>query len=204
MHEDIMNFSSREFYDGKLIADESVKRHTILDLPFVKEKGLDPAPVIFLDTAGLGLEEESEEGTGSRSNPGEAKLVVAELKKILDAGVRPLDIAVISPYSAQVKLLTGMIIGDGQDPGEIRELEIDSVDAFQGREKEVVIVSLVRSNVEGEIGFLADTRRMNVAMTRAKRKLIMVGDSATLSNFPFYDDLLKYMDTVNGYRSGWE
>ena len=204
MHERIMDFPSREFYDKKLVADDSVKRHALTDLPFIKGKDLDLTPAVFLDTAGLGHEEETEEGTGSRSNLEEARLVVRELGRLLDAGVRPIDIAVISPYSAQVKLLTGMIIGDNQDPGEIADLEIDSVDAFQGREKEAVIVSLVRSNTEGEIGFLADTRRMNVAMTRAKRKLILVGDSATLCRLPFYDNLLKYMESINGYRSAWE
>ncbi|HOG23202.1 MAG TPA: AAA domain-containing protein [Candidatus Omnitrophota bacterium] len=204
MHENIMNFPSKKFYDGKLVADERVRCHQLTDLPFVNGKGLDLTPAIFLDTAGLGYEEEGEEGTGSWSNPQEAKRVVRELDKILKAGVRPADIAIISPYSAQVKLLTGMMMGDSQDPGEIRELEIDSVDAFQGREKEVVIVSLVRSNSEGEVGFLADTRRMNVAITRAKRKLILVGDSATLCRLPFYDDLLKYMETVGGYQSAWE
>ncbi|OQA56045.1 MAG: ATP-dependent RecD-like DNA helicase [Candidatus Omnitrophica bacterium ADurb.Bin277] len=204
MHEAIMDFPSREFYEKRLIADESVKRHKLTDLPFVKDETLNDPSAMFLDTAGLGYEEEAEEGTGSHANPEEARLVVKTLGTILAAGVRPRDIAVISPYSAQVKLLTDLIVGDNRDPGEMGELEIDSVDAFQGREKEVVLVSLVRSNPEGEIGFLADTRRMNVAMTRAKRKLILVGDSATLCRLPFYDNLLKYTESVGGYRSAWE
>lgn len=204
MHEDIMNFSSQEFYDGKLIADGLVKGHTLADIPGVRVKDLELSPVMFLDTAGLGYEEEEEEGTGSRYNSSEAKLVVQELDKYFRASIRPMDIGIISPYSAQVKLLTNMILGDKPDPGELKELEIDSVDAFQGREKEVIIVSLVRSNVEGEIGFLADTRRMNVAMTRAKRKLIMIGDSATLSNLEFYQDFIKYVESINAYRSAWE
>ncbi len=204
MHEHIMDFSSRKFYDSALIADSSVAGHALKDLPGMKAGGFDEAPAIFLDTAGLDYEEEAEEGTGSRSNPHEAKLVVRELKRLLDAGMDPGDIAVISPYSAQVKLLTSMILGDQGDPGALGTLEIDSVDAFQGREKEAVIVSLVRSNREGELGFLKDTRRMNVAMTRAKRKLIMVGDSATLSNHVFFEDLLRYIESVQGYRSAWE
>jgi predicted DNA helicase len=204
MHEHIMDFSSREFYEGALAADPSVAGHTLLDLKAVKREGLDDAPVIFLDTAGLGYEEEVEEGTESRYNPQEAKLVVAELNRLVKAGITPEDIAIISPYSAQVKLLTSMILGDKGEPAALAALEIDSVDAFQGREKEAVIVSLVRSNREGQLGFLTDTRRMNVAMTRAKRKLIMVGDSATLSNEKFYEDLLRYVESVNGYRSAWE
>ena len=87
---------------------------------------------------------------------------------------------------------------------DVPELEVDTVDGFQGREKEVVVISLVRSNAEGEIGFLADVRRMNVAMTRAKRKLLVVGDSATLAGNPFYARWLEYVDRVGGYRSVWE
>jgi predicted DNA helicase len=204
MHEHIMDFSSRKFYDNALTADPSVAGHKLKDLANVKAGGLDEAPAIFLDTAGLDYEEEAEEGTGSRYNPQEAKLVARELKLLLDAGVDPGEIAIISPYSAQVKLLNGMILGDQGDPGALAALEIDSVDAFQGREKEVVIVSLVRSNREGQLGFLTDTRRMNVAMTRARRKLIMIGDSATLSNHAFFEDLLRYIESVNGYRSAWE
>ena len=204
MHEHIMDFSSREFYDGALTADPSVAKHELKDLPHVKTAKLDGTPAVFLDTAGLGYEEEIEAGTESRLNPQEAKLVVKELNRLLEAGVLPQEIAIISPYSAQVKLLTGMILGDQGDPKALTVLEIDSVDAFQGREKEAVIVSLVRSNREGQLGFLTDTRRMNVAMTRAKRKLIMIGDSATLSNHSFYEDLLRYVESVNGYRSAWE
>ena len=204
MHEHIMDFSSREFYEGALKADPSVARHTLHDLSHVKASEIDPAPFIFLDTAGLGYEEEVEEGTESRYNTHEAGRVVKEMERLLKAGVPPSEIGLISPYSAQVKLLTGMILGDRSDPGSLTALEIDSVDAFQGREKEVVIVSLVRSNREGQLGFLTDTRRMNVAMTRARRKLIMIGDSATLSNLPFFDDLLRYTESVSGYRSAWE
>jgi superfamily I DNA and/or RNA helicase len=204
MHENIMDFSSQKFYDSALTADPSVAGHVLKDLSNVKAEGLDETPVVFLDTAGLGYEEEIEEGTESRYNSQEARLVVTELKRLLEAGVPPAEIAIISPYSAQVKLLTGMILGEKGEPGDLAALEIDSVDAFQGREKEAVIVSLVRSNREGQLGFLTDTRRMNVAMTRAKRKLIMIGDSATLSNHIFFEDLLRYVESVNGYRSAWE
>ena len=204
MHEHIMDFSSRKFYDSALVADPSVAGHKLTDLAGVKAEGLDETPVIFLDTAGLGYEEENEEGTESRYNSEEARLVITELRRLVDAGVPSSEIAIISPYSAQVKLLTGMLLGDRGDPGDLAAVEIDSVDAFQGREKEVVIVSLVRSNREGQLGFLTDTRRMNVAMTRAKRKLIMIGDSATLSNHAFFEDLLRYVESVQGYRSAWE
>ncbi len=204
MHEHIMNFSSRKFYEGALVADPLVAGHLLKDLSNVKTEGFDETPVIFLDTAGLGYEEEIEDGTESRYNSEEAKLVMTELKRLIKAGVPPGEIAIISPYSAQVKLLTGMIMGEKSEPGDLASLEIDSVDAFQGREKEAVILSLVRSNREGQLGFLTDTRRMNVAMTRAKRKLIMIGDSATLANHVFFEDLLRYVESVQGYRSAWE
>ena len=196
MHEKIMNFSSKEFYGGELIADESVKSHTLADLKHVKKTPVTEEVVIFLDTAGRGFEEKLEEGSQSRYNVEESDLVIEELEKLLKAGVKPEDIAVISPYSAQVRLLADQI----DNPN----IEIDSVDSFQGREKEVVIVSLVRSNLEGELGFLNDTRRMNVAMTRARRKLFVIGDSATLASIPFYADFMKYAELIGAYRSSWD
>jgi len=96
------------------------------------------------------------------------------VRTLLESGVTADDIAVITPYAAQVRLLRSRL---AQTPG----LEIDSVDGFQGREKEAVVISLVRSNCEGQIGFLADVRRMNVALTRARRRLVVIGDSATIS-----------------------
>ncbi len=196
MHEKIMNFSSREFYQNLLVADESVRAHVLADLPGIQRNAETEEAFIYLDTAGRGFEEEFEPGSGSRFNKEEARLVADQLKKLIEAGVKPADIAVISPYSAQVRLLTRLL----NHPG----LEVDSVDGFQGREKEAVILSLVRSNVEGEMGFLTDTRRMNVAMTRARRKLVVVGDSATLANIPFYRDFIQYAESIGAYHSVWE
>lgn len=196
MHEKIMTFSSREFYGGELVADDSVKNHTLADLPHVKRAKETEEVFLYLDTAGRGFEERLEPGSESRYNQDEAELVLVHLKKFLELGVKPEEIAVISPYSAQVRLLASR----SPDP----RIEIDSVDGFQGREKEIVILSLVRSNVEGEMGFLVDTRRMNVAMTRARRKLVVIGDSATLSSIPFYKDFIEYAETIGAYRSSWE
>jgi superfamily I DNA and/or RNA helicase len=103
---------------------------------------------------------------------------------------------VIAPYAAQVRLL--------RDRLGVPGLEVDSVDGFQGREKEAVVLSLVRSNPEGEVGFLADVRRMNVALTRARRKLLVLGDSATLAAHPFYRRLFEYFEAAGAYRSVWE
>ena len=130
-------------------------------------------------------------------------------------------IAVIAPYAAQVRLLREKLPAGGLSshhlsshhaprdgvPHAEREdygLEIDSVDGFQGREKEVVVLSLVRSNPEGDVGFLADIRRMNVALTRARRKLLVIGDSATLANHPFYEGLFAYFESIGAHCSVWD
>ncbi len=196
MHADIMQFPSEEFYEGTLIADESVIRHRLTDLPGVQDSPSTATIVQFIDTAGAGYDEEHEEDTSSRRNPMEAKLVVHKVRELLDAGVPAEGIAVITPYSGQVRWLRELLTGTG--------VEIDSVDGFQGREKEVVILSFVRSNPEGELGFLKDIRRTNVAMTRAKRKLLMIGDSATLANEPFYQRLLTFCETHGAYSTVWE
>jgi len=195
MHTDIMSFSSDAFYEGHLRADETVRAALLADLPNVTSSPLTTTPVHFIDTAGASYDEGIEPGGESRLNPLEAELVVKIVDELLKHGVHAEEIAVISPYSAQVKLLRE----------EIKyEIEIDSVDGFQGREREVVLVSLVRSNREGDVGFLSDTRRMNVALTRAKRKLIVVGDSATITSHPFYEKMVKYFETIGAYHSVWE
>jgi superfamily I DNA and/or RNA helicase len=196
MHQAIMDFSSLEFYDAELVADESVREHRLTDLPGVAAGPLTEIPVEFIDTAGAGFEEELELDGESRLNRQEAALVAGKVKALLDAGLPAAQIAVIAPYAAQVRLLREQL--------DVPALEIDSVDGFQGREKEAVVISLVRSNPNGEIGFLADTRRMNVALTRARRKLLVVGDSATLSNNAFYGRLLEYFESIGAYRTVWE
>jgi superfamily I DNA and/or RNA helicase len=196
MHAAIMDFSSAEFYGGELTADAGVVGHRLCDLPRVRAEPLTESPVQFIDTAGAGYDEVLEEDTGSRSNPQEAGLAARYVRRLLDAGVAPTEVAVIAPYAAQVRLLREQLPVPG--------LEIDSVDGFQGREKEAVVISLVRSNPEGEIGFLADVRRTNVALTRARRKLIVVGDSATLAGHDFYRRLLDYFEAIGAYASVWE
>jgi len=196
MHAAIMDFSSLEFYDAELTAHESVLAHQLCDLPGVASNPLTESPLEFIDTAGGGYDEELEPDGESRRNPREADLVAAKVRTLLEAGVAVGDIGVITPYAAQVRLLRTKLAVDG--------LEIDTVDGFQGREKEAIVISLVRSNEAGEIGFLSDLRRMNVAMTRARRKLIVVGDSATLSTDPFYARLIEYFEGHGAYRTVWE
>ena len=196
MHESIMTFSSREFYAGELVADEAVREHLLYELPGVEMNELTSVPVTFIDTAGAGYDEELEPDGESRRNPSEAELVAKKVRAVLASGVTPRDMAVIAPYSAQVRWLRELLAGTG--------VEIDTVDGFQGREKEAVVISLVRSNTRQEIGFLADTRRMNVALTRARRKLIVVGDSATIGSHAFYQRMLEYFESSGAYHTVWE
>ncbi|KAG6053222.1 hypothetical protein E4U17_004921 [Claviceps sp. LM77 group G4] len=189
MHESIMRFPSDELYESKLLAAEGVKARLLRDLEYGVQDCEDTAePVIFIDTQGGDFPERNEEqddekgaprkGKGSllgesKSNEMEAALVRRHVGGLVAAGVRPEDIAVITPYNAQLAILAPL---KEQFPG----VELGSVDGFQGREKEAIVVSLVRSNPEGEVGFLGEKRRLNVAMTRPKRSLTVIGDSETM------------------------
>ena len=196
MHEQIMRFSSAEFYDSSLIAAELVREHVLLGLPNVADVPIAQTPLRFFDTAGSSCDERAETDGSSRDNPGEAEIVAKQVAELLAAGLPASDIAVITPYSAQARLLRELIA----DPA----LEIDTVDGFQGREKEAVVISLVRSNSTGELGFLADTRRLNVALTRARRKLIVIGDSSTLANHELFLRLLNFYELEEVYGTVWE
>lgn len=221
MNQSIMAFSSQHFYDDKLIADESVAHHVLADLPNVVANLMTQAPVLFIDTAGANFDDELEPEGFSKVNPNEARLVVQLVEQLLLSGLAQEEIAVIAPYAAQVRLLRNLIHQSASITGDRTEsktmeaastttvlpatnLEIDTVDGFQGREKEAVIISLVVSNSRNEIGFLADTRRINVALTRARRKLIVIGDSATLGGHEFYSALFEYMQSIDAYQSIWQ
>jgi ATP-dependent RNA/DNA helicase IGHMBP2 len=185
MNEQIMRYPSDALYGGKLRAHPAVARHAI-----------DDAPLEVIDTAGRGFEEETPQDSDSKANPGEAELAAAEVRKLLGV-LAPQDIAVISPYDAQVQKIRQLL-------ADVPDLEIDTVDGFEGREKEAVVVSLVRSNDKGELGFVADIRRINVALTRARKKLIVIGDGATIARHPFYDGFLKYAQQIGAWRSAWD
>ena len=196
MHDQIMNFSSEQFYDGSLQSHDSVSGHVLTGLDYVDEQLVTFEPVTFIDSAGAEWDEEIEPDGLSKRNLQEAELVLRKVAELQDAGLRGRDIAVIAPYAAQVRWLRQ------NSPDE--RVEIDTVDGFQGREKEAVIISLVRSNPEGEIGFLADARRMNVALTRARRKLIVIGDSATVGGNEFFAAMLEYFESIGAYHTVWE
>ncbi|MFM8215701.1 MAG: AAA domain-containing protein [Pirellula sp.] len=196
MHQKIMEFPSEHFYAGTLIADPSVAGHTLADLPGVQTESLDTQPVLFVDTSGADWTEELDPNGESKLNPREALWILKQVDALLAAGILPEQIAVIAPYSAQVRFL--------RDRCSNTSVEIDTVDGFQGREKEVVLISLVRSNTQGEVGFLGDTRRMNVAMTRAKRRLIVIGDGSTLGRNTFFKKWIQQAENQGFYKSIWE
>ncbi|QEG24191.1 AAA domain-containing protein [Mariniblastus fucicola] len=207
MHENIMRFSSDHFYDGKLVADDHVAAHRLCDLPGIDATEETETPVEFFDSAGAGWEETIEPEGLSKLNEKEADFVVFKVRQLVAQGVAVEDIAVIAPYAAQVRRLRSLFRNLKSESGEVSDLaniEVDTVDGFQGREKEVVVISLVRSNSQCEIGFLKDYRRTNVALTRARRKLIVLGDSATLGSDEFYGSLFQYFESINAYRSVFE
>lgn len=171
MNELIMNWSSAEFYQGKLEAHDTVRHHCLEGFP----------PFLLIDTDGFDLDEEEDEN-GSKRNLGEAKIVREHVQKLLSAEV---NVSVITPYSAQVELLKGLL------PNNV---EVSTVDGFQGRENDAIIISLVRSNDQGEIGFLSEHRRTNVAITRARKHLCIVGNGSTLSRDHFYKRLWSYAE----------
>ncbi len=194
MHEALMRFPSDAMYQGQLRAHPTAAARTLGPL---LSKPLDAPPVLFLDTAGKGFDEKAGEGTESLVNEGEVELIDSHVRALLAAGLPAKDLAVITPYRAQAQLLRERL-------AHAPDVEADTVDAFQGREKEAVLVSLVRSNTAQAVGFLSDLRRMNVALTRARRHLFVVGDSATLSGHEFYARFLEHVHATGAYRSAWE
>lgn len=199
MHASIMGYSSRVFYNDRLQAHDTVAGHL-----------LHPGelPLAFVDTAGCGYEEKTE--GHSISNPEEAAFLLRHLGRLVQ-GLQTYytpeqfpDIAVIAPYRQQIQLLQELLPHHPELAACGDRLSINTVDSFQGQERDIVYISMTRCNTEQAIGFLADTRRMNVAMTRARKKLVMIGDSATLSADSFYRNLITYAESIDAYQSAWE
>jgi superfamily I DNA and/or RNA helicase len=150
------------------------------------------AHISFIDTAGSGYNEEQGSNGMSLQNEGELQIV----QKLMNTeNLDPLKTAFISPYAGQVAAAKEAL------PKEVR---VSTIDSFQGQEKEIIILSLVRSNDDGEIGFLKDYRRMNVAITRAKEQLFVIGDSATIGADAFYNSFLSYVEKYGVYKTVWE
>ncbi len=195
MNEKIMAFSNRWFYNGRLEAHEDVSNWAIGDDPVLE----------FIDTAGLGWEEVQNPETQSLTNPEEAQLLwkrVLALSETLHG--KKISVGVISPYRGQVGVLNDVFTDMKEVLQAAMDVEVQTIDSYQGQERDAIFVSLVRCNSRNEIGFLNDYRRMNVAMTRARKKLVLIGDSATLGHDSFYKALIDHCELTGAYRSAWE
>lgn len=195
MNQHIMAFSNLWFYQGRLQAHEDVADWSLGDEPVVE----------FIDTAGLGWEEVYNPETQSLTNPEEARLLWKRIVTLSDSlQNRKVSIGVISPYRGQVGELLQQFEENKELLSNNIQIEVQTIDSYQGQERDAIYVSLVRSNDRNEIGFLQDYRRMNVAMTRARKKLVLIGDSSTLGNDSFYKALVDHCEQSGAYRSAWE
>lgn len=198
MHQTIMGFSAQEFYGNQLVAHPSVAQHVIVP---------GHQPLLFIDTAGCGFEEKLEDS--NISNAEEARFLMQQLTHFINS-IQPITadgpmptVGVISPYRHQVELLKELA-AQNEVLQAYGALSINTIDSFQGQERDAIFISMVRSNTENVVGFLSDVRRMNVAMTRARKKLVIVGDSATLAQLNFYADFISYAQAADAYQSAWE
>lgn len=194
MNDEIMRFSSEWFYGGMLQSAPEVKYRSILDFD---------TPIEWINTEGLDCNEEFIGENYGRINKSEAELSIEQLKgyitkigreRFLDERI---DVGMISPYKAQVQYLRRLVRNDAFLKPYRQAITINTVDGFQGQERDVILISLVRANEEGQIGFLNDLRRMNVAITRARMKLIILGDASTLTRHAFYKKLYTYIESLH-------
>lgn len=191
MHDDIMNFPSQWFYHNELQSAPEVKHRGILDYD---------TTLVWYNTEGCDYNEEFVGESFGRINKSEAKMLMEKLEqyinKIGSARVleERIDFGLISPYKAQVQYLRQLLRQSAFFKPFRSLITINTVDGFQGQERDVILISLVRANEGGQIGFLNDLRRMNVAITRARMKLMILGDASTLTKHPFYKKLYEYID----------
>ena len=208
MHEDIMRFSSDWFYNNLMVAAPQVKHRSILDLD-LPMTWIEPLPSLTEEGTIQPTRERRGNETSSGavegvsiSNVAEAHLTLLALQAYFEMIGRErilkerLDVGIISPYRAQVQLLRQLLRKNEFFKPFRRLIAINTVDGFQGQERDIIVISLVRSNEEGKIGFLRDLRRMNVAITRARMKVIILGDRSTLTRHPFYNKLYQYIKAL--------
>ena len=210
MCDEIMQFPNREFYDGLLHSDPSVKYRGILDWDTAIEWMESEEPIENLENLDRPEPPESpgellaSDGL-SRINPAEARQALQALRNYIERIGRDrilherLDIGIISPYKGQVQLLRRMLRRDSYWKPLRHLISVNTVDGFQGQERDIILISMVRNNEQGQVGFLSDLRRMNVAITRARMKLIIIGHSPTLCHHPFYKRLKHYIDNITEY-----
>jgi superfamily I DNA and/or RNA helicase len=206
MHAAIAAWSSAQFYGGRLRSHPSVATRVLADLPGISRNSLTASPLLGVSVGGGNSERRG--ANGEISNELEARAVVSHVASLLRAGVPASDVLVISPYGAQVALLRRLLLdaaATAQRPDQpthaLSAVEVATVDASQGREAEAVIVSLVRSNRRRAVGFLADARRLNVAVTRASRHLALVCDPSTVGSDPLLATLLDHVAALGEWRA---
>ncbi|KAL6506041.1 hypothetical protein OROHE_022760 [Orobanche hederae] len=216
MHELIMNWSSEELYHGKIKAHATIAAHTLYELEDVKKSSSTEPTLLLIDIAGdhykkyleawdnyknpdCDMEEKKDE-EDSTLNEGEASVAIAHARRLVESGVQAGNIGIIAPYAAQVVLLKML----RSKEEKLKDTEISTVDGFQGREKEAIIISMVRSNSKKEVGFLSDRRRMNVAVTRARRQCSIICDTDTVSGDKFLKRLIEYFEEHGEYLSASE
>jgi superfamily I DNA and/or RNA helicase len=197
MNSQIVGFPNQYYYDNKLLTDISNK-----DKSLNIDKIDNNTHIIFVDTAGTDFYENKEESE-SISNIEEAKLLINILNKyyVNSDNINNFTIGILSPYKAQINLIENLLKDLNLN---FNLIETNTIDSFQGREKDFIILSLTRSNMNMEIGFLEDTRRLNVALTRAKKELIIIGDSETIQINYYYKKLISYITEIGGFHSAWE
>ena len=200
----IMGFSNAYFYNNELLADETVAGHVLVNDESYLSKSIE-----FIDTAGCSFDEIQNPETLSFFNPKEGDVLFKHLQQLLTdysahKELPALEIGIISPYKEQREWLKENIQHLELEKSKLQSLSVKTIDGFQGEERDVIYISLVRSNDTHEIGFLNDLRRMNVAITRARKKLVVIGDSATIGSSDFYLKFLEYCEKNGIYRSAWE
>lgn len=194
MNDTIMKFSSNYFYHGEVESAPEIKYRGILDYD---------TPMVWIDTAEMDFKEEFVGENFGRINKSEAKLTLKVLQEYFDKIKKErileerLDVGVISPYRAQVQYLRRLFKQEDYFKPFRKSISVNTVDGFQGQERDIILISLVRANEEGQIGFLRDLRRMNVAITRARMKVIILGDASTMTKHPFYKQLFDYIENLN-------
>jgi ATP-dependent RNA/DNA helicase IGHMBP2 len=197
MHPAIMGFSNVLLYNGQLECADLIGQRLPLQTQLQN--------VVFIDTAGCGFDEMVNTENLSKFNPEEFFLLREHLYRYIttwpEEGYQP-SIGIISPYREQVVFMENMLRGDKELAG--KDIEVKTIDGFQGQERDIIYISLVRSNTRQEIGFLSDRRRLNVALTRARFHVVIIGDSGTVGNHELYRDLIAYCESQpDGYESGW-
>jgi superfamily I DNA and/or RNA helicase len=228
MHDDIMQFSNKKFYSEKLFSDDSVRKQTLI-MNLEQDGNYEilakiNKPMEFIDTCDMEYYEETKEGTNSKFNYEEAKALISyieslfkEVKSIDDKTLRSVTLGIITPYREQINKLKELLEENDYLFKFKKQIEINTVDGFQGQERDIICISMVRSNMKHELGFLRELRRMNVAVTRAKKKLIIIGDGKTLTNntldirkgsenllkdpYIFFRNLINHIKDNEGYTS---